>query len=135
MGSTEGKCRIFNKYLSVGRNALINIGGGVLAYVFFVNGMEPFRLTGAIKKGFPTFSLPPFSIEGANGTTVGLKDMLADLGTAPISIALITILEGVTVATIFCEKNGVVDATQEMIAIGASNILGETKPIVADWLV
>jgi len=123
LGRYRGRFECFTKYLSLARNAMVNIGGGVVAYIFYTSGSTPFILTGDIDASFPKFSLPPFSTV-ENNVTVSFPEMLKELGSAPISVSLIAILEAVTVATIFCPRNKSVDATQEMIAIGASNILG-----------
>jgi solute carrier family 26 (sodium-independent sulfate anion transporter), member 11 len=39
-------CPSIAKYLSISRNAIIVILGMIIAYIFHVNGQDPFRLTG-----------------------------------------------------------------------------------------
>lgn len=65
--------------------------GTIVAYIFSIYDMEPFELTGPIGKGFPPIALPPFSTE-----------LISQLGSAIVTIPLISILETVTIATIFC---------------------------------
>lgn len=111
----------FFKYLSISRNAIAVILGIVVAYVFYINGKEPFRLTGDIKQGLPPFSLPPFSTE-IDGKIYKFMDMFRALGLSLITIPLVSILESVAIAKAF-SKGKVVDATQEMIALGLCNML------------
>lgn len=109
--------------MALGRNVVVDITGMILAYIFFLNDKTPFRLTGEITSGLPQFKPPPFSTQCGNETYT-FSEMISELGTAPLMISFISILEAITVATIYVEKNEVVDATQEMIAVGACNIMG-----------
>lgn len=108
------------KYLSISRNAIVVIMGIVIAYVFSINGSEPFRLTGKIEEGLPTFGLPPFTTE-LNGKTYSFGEMFSALGLSLITIPLVSILESVAIAKAF-SKGKIIDATQEMIALGLCNI-------------
>uniref|UniRef100_A0A336KGN5 CSON009900 protein n=1 Tax=Culicoides sonorensis TaxID=179676 RepID=A0A336KGN5_CULSO len=121
IGQHRGSYRALAKYLSLSRNALVVFIGTLMAYIFSLYGMQPFLLTGNIGKGLPPFKLPPFTTV-VNNQTVYFSDMITELGSSVISIPLISILETVTIATIFCEKGSAVDATQEMIAVGLCNI-------------
>uniref|UniRef100_A0A336MQJ6 CSON004085 protein n=1 Tax=Culicoides sonorensis TaxID=179676 RepID=A0A336MQJ6_CULSO len=123
VGEHKGRFKYFTKYLSLSRNALIVFAGTLIAYIFDMNDSVPFVLTGEIEKGFPPIGLPPFSTE-YNNETIGFSEMINVLGSATVAIPLISILESVTIATIFCEKGAAVDATQEMIAVGLCNIVG-----------
>lgn len=111
----------FFKYLSIARNAIVVILGIIVAYLFYINGHEPFRLTGKIKEGLPPFSLPPFSTE-FNNKTYDFADMFKALGVSLITIPLVSILESVSIAKAF-SKGKIIDATQEMIALGLCNIV------------
>lgn len=111
---------LFFKYLAISRNALIVILGIILAYILSVYGSEPFRLTGKIQSGLPNFSLPPFSTK-FNGEDYEFKDMIRALGFSLVTIPLVSILESVAIAKAF-SKGKIVDATQEMIALGLCNI-------------
>ena len=111
----------FFKFLSISRNALVVIIGIMIAYVFYQNGSQPFRLTGDIKRGLPNFALPPFSAE-ANNRTYNFIEMSNSLGLSLVTVPLIAILEAIAIAKAF-SKGKVVDASQEMIALGLVNIL------------
>lgn len=111
----------FFKYLSISRNAIAVIMGIVVAYIFYINGQEPFNLTGEIKQGLPPFGPPPFSTE-FEGKTYNFIDMFKALGLSLITIPLVSILESVAIAKAF-SKGKIVDATQEMIALGLCNIV------------
>lgn len=107
--------------LSIARNAIVVIMGVIVSYVFYINGHEPFRLTGEIKEGLPPFGPPPFSTE-LNGKTYSFSDMFKALGVSLITIPLVSILESVSIAKAF-SKGKIIDATQEMFALGLCNIL------------
>ena len=105
-----------------------------------------FTLTGDIKGGIPHPGLPPFSIPRhsvANHTLpvedISFGDMASNLGSAFIIIPIIAILESVAIAKAFCKSKQIegrltsclllaggkpLDASQEMIALGACNIIG-----------
>lgn len=108
---------LFKKYLALSRNALIFTLGMIVAYIFYLNGSEPFRLTGAVQEGFPAFALPPFRTENFN-----FLDMVRSLGLIIITIPLVSILQSVVIAKAF-SKGKIFDTTQELIALGICNIL------------
>lgn len=110
----------FFKFMATSRNAFVVIIGIVVAYVFYVNGSEPFRLTGDVKRGLPDFKPPPFSTE-FNNRTYNFIEMSSSLGLSLITIPLISILEAIAIAKAF-SKGKVVDASQEMVALGLVNI-------------
>lgn len=110
----------FFKYLSLSRNALVVITGIVIAYIFELNGSQPFRLTGEIKEGLPDFKPPPFSSE-LDGKAYSFAEMFRALGLSLITIPLVSILESISIAKAF-SKAKIVDATQELIALGLCNI-------------
>ncbi|XP_054284812.1 sodium-independent sulfate anion transporter-like isoform X2 [Macrosteles quadrilineatus] len=108
--------------LNVGRNAVVVIAGSLLAFIFYQNSFYPFQLTGDVASGFPPFNLPPFSTVEGN-RTVYLPEMVTRLGSGIIVIPLVAILESISIAKAFA-KGKTVDASQEMVALGVSNILG-----------
>uniref|UniRef100_A0A1A9WB25 SLC26A/SulP transporter domain-containing protein n=1 Tax=Glossina brevipalpis TaxID=37001 RepID=A0A1A9WB25_9MUSC len=114
--------KMFTKYISLSRNALAVLAGILLCYLLSNGDWLPFRVSGEINPGLPPFKWPPFSTT-INGTTVPFKMMVSNLGASLISIPLISILESVAIAKAF-SKGKLVNATQEMIALGMSNILG-----------
>lgn len=111
---------VFAKYLSISRNAIVVIIGMIVAYAFHLNGSDPFRLTGDIKEGLPAFQVPPTESE-LNGEKYYFMDMVRALGLSLITLPLVSILESVAIAKAF-SKGKVVDATQEMIALGLCNV-------------
>nr|CAD7443752.1 unnamed protein product [Timema bartmani] len=126
-----GKCLWL---VSVARNALIVVIGAVIAYICQVNGGHPFRLTGEVTEGFPPLQPPLFSTT-ENGTEYSFAKMTGVLGAGVVIVPLISILESVAVAKSFGStpvfmwsntpaKGKPLDATQEMIALGLSNIVG-----------
>lgn len=116
------KWKTFFKWFGISKNAIIVICGIVIAYVFHINGKEPFRLTGPIKEGLPDFRFPPTS--SVSGDTVyDFWDMFDALGLLLVTIPLVSILEMMAIAKAF-SKGKVVDATQELIALGLSNMAG-----------
>uniref|UniRef100_A0A1A9VJ16 STAS domain-containing protein n=1 Tax=Glossina austeni TaxID=7395 RepID=A0A1A9VJ16_GLOAU len=89
--------RIFWKYVSLSRNACTVIIGTFLAFILSRDGSQPFRVTGNITAGLPPFRPPPFSTN-VNGTTVPFTEMISTVGK-------------------------IVNASQEMVALGMCNIL------------
>ncbi|XP_059614628.1 sodium-independent sulfate anion transporter-like [Phlebotomus argentipes] len=116
------KWKVFFKYVSISRNAIIVILGTLLAFLMQqFTGNVPFALTGSVAAGFPPFVPPPFTTTVGN-STLNFQEMIAELGTSIISIPVISVLEIVAVAKAF-SMGKTVDATQEMIALGFSNVL------------
>ncbi|EAA10597.5 AGAP004633-PA [Anopheles gambiae str. PEST] len=119
----EGRWRTFFKYLVLLRNALIVVAGATLAY-YLKTDMDDsvFNLTGHVPAGLPVFQMPPFSYTNINGTEYSFGDMLSVMRTSIITIPLVTTLEIVSVGKAF-SKGKIIDATQEMIALGMSNLV------------
>lgn len=88
---------------------------GILV-VYFLN-LEEYgvKIVGAIPTGLPRFQVPNISLENA-------------LGIWPIALtlALVGYLEAISIGKALEEKEGVetIDANQELVALGASNIVG-----------
>lgn len=118
--------KIFNRFfwlLSTSRNAvLILIGALVVSNWPVTDGENPFTITGNVTSGFPDFQPPPFSIVNGN-QTYNFMDICQTLGTNIIIVPLIGILESVSIARAF-SKGSKIDANQEMLAIGTTNLLG-----------
>nr|CAD7431629.1 unnamed protein product [Timema monikensis] len=107
--------------ISTGRNILVVVVCAVMAYTFKLHDVEPFLLTGYVKPGLPPFQPPPFTATVGN-TTYSFLDMTSSLGSALFVVPLLAILENVALAKVFSDGRAI-DATQEMLAIGACNIL------------
>ncbi|XP_055530601.1 sodium-independent sulfate anion transporter-like isoform X2 [Wyeomyia smithii] len=118
----DGRWKTVGKYLSLSRNAIVVIGGTLLAYILSTDGVAPFLLTGNVTSGLPPFQLPPFSTV-VNNQTYTFTDMVSELGTSVIALPLIAILESIAIAKAF-SKGKTIDATQEMIALGLCNLAG-----------
>ncbi|XP_039494373.1 sodium-independent sulfate anion transporter [Drosophila santomea] len=111
------------KYISLARNAVAVLIGILLCYLLKSDGKLPFLVSGSITPGLPPFKPPPFHTEDpATGETISFGGMISNVGTALVSIPLLSILESIAVAKAF-SKGKIVDASQEMIALGVSNIL------------
>ncbi|XP_075230948.1 sodium-independent sulfate anion transporter-like isoform X2 [Lycorma delicatula] len=109
-------------YIGVARNALVVVIGTLMAFGFSSYGLQPFKLTGHVQSGLPPFRLPPFQEVNGN-RTVSFPEMFNNLGVGVIVIPLISILESISISKVF-SKGKSLDATQEMIALGVSNVLG-----------
>ncbi|CAH0564609.1 unnamed protein product [Brassicogethes aeneus] len=103
------------------RNIIVVIVSACLAYYFDQHEEKPFRLIGYVKPGLPTLQPPPFSTTVGN-KTYSFTEMTTTLGGGIIVVPLLAILENISLAKVFSEGNRV-DATQEMIALGACNIV------------
>uniref|UniRef100_A0A182NE09 SLC26A/SulP transporter domain-containing protein n=1 Tax=Anopheles dirus TaxID=7168 RepID=A0A182NE09_9DIPT len=120
--SLRTKWSAVGKYLALSRNAVVVIGGAVLAYYFSTVGCSPFSLTGTVTPGLPPVNLPPFSTV-LNNQTLGFSEMTAKLGSSIIAVPLIAILETIAIVKAF-SKGKSIDATQELVALGMCNIFG-----------
>ncbi|XP_055632192.1 sodium-independent sulfate anion transporter-like isoform X2 [Toxorhynchites rutilus septentrionalis] len=118
----RGRWKTTGKYVSLSRNAVVVIGGTILAYCLSTDGTAPFLLTGNVTSRLPPVQPPPFSTV-VNNQTYEFLDMVSELGTSLFAIPLIAILEIIAIAKAF-SKGKAVDATQEMIALGLCNIAG-----------
>lgn len=94
------KLQKFMWLICLARNAVVVITGMVLAYCLSLYGQEPFKITGNIMAGLPSFQPPPFSTTHKN-ETYNFVDMMNILGTSVISVPLIALLESIAVAKAF----------------------------------
>ncbi|KAG8223320.1 hypothetical protein J437_LFUL001197 [Ladona fulva] len=117
--------RTLNKFFwffANARNALVVVVCAFIAFIFKSKGETPFVLTGEIDVGLPAVGPPPFSTSFGN-STYGFMDMCRYLGSGVFVTPIIGILGNVAIAKAFANGK-VVDATQEMIALGFCNIIG-----------
>ncbi|XP_058806506.1 sodium-independent sulfate anion transporter-like isoform X2 [Phymastichus coffea] len=101
------------------RNALLVVGCGLLAYSFPADE-SPFQLIGHIPGGMPA-ARPPPPLGGGNGTALTLVEMCANLGSGVLVLPLVALLEDVAICKAFASGRSV-DATQELLALGAANL-------------
>ncbi|XP_059477481.1 sodium-independent sulfate anion transporter-like [Neocloeon triangulifer] len=107
--------------VSVSRNILVVIICSLVAFCYEVSGNKsPFLLIGAVQSGLPSISLPPFSTT-LNNQTLSFTEMASELGSSIILVPVIAILGNVAIAKTFSTGDSV-DATQEMIGLGMSNL-------------
>ncbi|ERL95346.1 hypothetical protein D910_12611 [Dendroctonus ponderosae] len=107
-------------FLATSRNLLVVVISASVAYAFESQGTSPFRLTGFVKPGLPSVSLPPFSTE-VNGKSYTFFDMASTLGSAIIIVPILSILQNYAIAKVYSEGRSI-DSTQEMLALGFCNI-------------
>uniref|UniRef100_A0A1B6CML3 SLC26A/SulP transporter domain-containing protein n=1 Tax=Clastoptera arizonana TaxID=38151 RepID=A0A1B6CML3_9HEMI len=124
-GKMSKQQRIITKslwLLSTARNALIVVLCSVAAYYFHSQGQTPFILTGDVRSGLPPFKLPPFSTQLGN-RTLNFVDMCTELGSSIVLVPIIAVLGNVAIAKAFASGDSI-DATQELLTIGISNVMG-----------
>uniref|UniRef100_A0A8C4R0E4 Solute carrier family 26 member 11 n=2 Tax=Eptatretus burgeri TaxID=7764 RepID=A0A8C4R0E4_EPTBU len=109
---------------STGRNVLVILAAALVSFAFSSFHLQPFVITGEVQPGLPTFHPPPFS-EERNGTVITFSHIVQDLGTALLVIPLVGFMESIAIAKAFARDNKYpVDPSQELIAIGTTNIFG-----------
>ncbi|XP_063231704.1 sodium-independent sulfate anion transporter-like isoform X2 [Bacillus rossius redtenbacheri] len=106
--------------ISTARNIIVVVVCAIMAYMFAIHGSTPFVLTGFLKPGLPPFKPPPFSATVGNHTYTFLE-MTSSIGSALFVVPLLAILENIALAKVFSDGHPI-DATQEMLALGACNI-------------
>jgi len=100
---------------------------GVLA-VFFLNLQKyGVKIVGAIPDGLPTFKVPEVTLQNA-----------LEIWPIALTLALVGYLEAVSIGKALEEKNKeeTIDANQELIALGASNMVGSffrSFPVTASF--
>ncbi|XP_058840157.1 sodium-independent sulfate anion transporter isoform X2 [Topomyia yanbarensis] len=110
-------------YISLARNALIVLISSALAYKWSSSGENvPFKLSGHVEPGIPGFELPIYNVDTGN-KTISYFEVVKDLGSGIILVPLVAVLANVSIAKAFTAGK-IVDASQEMIALGLCNIVG-----------
>ncbi|XP_019759137.1 sodium-independent sulfate anion transporter isoform X2 [Dendroctonus ponderosae] len=120
---------------SLAGNAVVVIGGTSIAYVAHNSyNATPFILTGDVAGGLPDLSLPPFSVTW-NGTYYSFSAMLSEYGSTLAFCPIIAFLEHIAIVKAF-SKGKIIDATQELMALGLSNIAGslvQSMPVTGSF--
>ncbi|XP_045448781.1 sodium-independent sulfate anion transporter [Melitaea cinxia] len=108
--------------LTTSRNAIIVLFCSLMAFIWDYYSVSPFKLTGTVKEGLPTWSIPPFSTEHS-GRNVTFIEMCSELGSSIVLVPIIGVLGNVAIAKAFASGESV-DATQELLTLSLSNVLG-----------
>ncbi|XP_024942020.1 sodium-independent sulfate anion transporter isoform X2 [Cephus cinctus] len=108
--------------LSTARNILVVVICGLISWFLTSHlGSSPVILTGDVKQGLPPLKLPPFQSQIGN-QTYGFVDTVSALGSGCLVIPILSLLESIAIVKVFSEGKPM-DATQEMLALGACNII------------
>ncbi|XP_037546148.1 sodium-independent sulfate anion transporter [Nematolebias whitei] len=107
------------------RNALVVIAASLVAYSWDAYGYHVFTITGHTSQGLPPFSPPPTSDTTSNGTVISFGEIVKGFGGGLAVIPLMGLLESIAIAKAFASQNNYrIDANQELLAIGVTNIMG-----------
>uniref|UniRef100_H3D976 Sodium-independent sulfate anion transporter n=1 Tax=Tetraodon nigroviridis TaxID=99883 RepID=H3D976_TETNG len=107
------------------RNALVVVAASLVAFSWDANGHHVFTLTGKTSQGLPPFRPPPTSDVTANGTLVSFGEIVKGYGGGLAVIPFMGLLESIAIAKAFASQNNYrIDANQELLAIGVTNIMG-----------
>lgn len=105
-----------------GRNAIVVVFATIVAQVF--SNLCNFTLTAQIELGLPEFRVPDFEYMNDNSTVIAdFTESMSDISVGIFVLALIELMETVAVAKAFMPGKKL-DSTQEMVAIGMSNLMG-----------
>ncbi|KAI5728224.1 hypothetical protein M8J77_013161 [Diaphorina citri] len=110
-------------FISTARNILVVIFCALIGYYYdeTTHGKTPFKLSGDVQAGLPTFQPPPFHIE-ENGKSYNFFQLISELGSGIFVLPLLSILENISLAQVFSQGKSI-DANQEMLALGTCNIV------------
>jgi len=113
----KAKTSKFWYWLAIGRNAVIVLLASLLSYLLSLassSSASPFQVVGEVAKGLPPFKAPSLS-----------GDDLGGMVGAGVLCAMVGFLENITLAKAMVKQRGAgtVDASQELIALGAGNVL------------
>ncbi|CAH1794151.1 unnamed protein product [Owenia fusiformis] len=116
--------RKFIWVIGTARNAVIVISGALIAAACISQGFDTFSVVGPLPEGLPTFQLPNFTLHNGS-TTVSTAQIFSDIGIGFGVVPLLSLVETIAIGKAFARQNNYrIDANQELIAIGISNILG-----------
>ncbi|KAM7393851.1 hypothetical protein PAMP_020688 [Pampus punctatissimus] len=107
------------------RNALVVVAASFIAFSWDAYGHHVFTITGKTSQGLPPFRPPPTSDTTANGTVITFGEIVEGFGGGLAVIPFMGLLESIAIAKAFASQNDYrIDANQELLAIGVTNILG-----------
>ncbi|XP_050432630.1 sodium-independent sulfate anion transporter-like [Adelges cooleyi] len=107
--------------ISTARNIIVVVFCAMLGYMYEKHGRLPFKLSSRVEPGLPDFQPPAFETTAKN-ETYNFIDMASKLGSGILVVPLLSILENISLAKFFADGK-TVDATQEMLALGACNLI------------
>lgn len=107
--------KVLKKYVPKLPAALIVVVGGILTVSLLDLTAEGVKIVGEIPQGLPRFSVPTMDAV-----------LLSDLLPIALTLSLIAFMEAISVAKAIEQKHNdyKVDPNQELVALGASNIVG-----------
>ncbi|CAL8332144.1 unnamed protein product [Merluccius merluccius] len=107
------------------RNALVVVAASCVAASCDAYGFHIFTITGKTAQGLPPFRPPPTTETTGNGTVVSFSEIVEGFGGGLAVIPFMGLLESIAIAKAFGYQNNYrVDANQELLAIGLTNIMG-----------
>ncbi|KAM9818993.1 sodium-independent sulfate anion transporter isoform 1-T3 [Syngnathus typhle] len=107
------------------RNALIVVAASFCAFSWEAYGLHVFTITGKTSQGLPPFSPPSTSDTDVNGTVITFGEIVEGFGGGLAVIPFMGLLESIAIAKAFARQNNYrIDANQELLAIGMTNIMG-----------
>ncbi|XP_025414085.1 sodium-independent sulfate anion transporter-like [Sipha flava] len=121
-GMRSKLCSILLFVLTTGSNVLVVIVSSAVAYASIDQNQSPLVLTGHIASGIPQFRFPFLDYEDEDEKFTFFEG-LSRLWPGAIVVPLVSILSTVSVAKAF-SGGKVIDASQEMVALGMCNIFG-----------
>ena len=118
---------LFKKWNKKIPGILIIVVLGILSVYFFQLDQFGAKIVGAIPSKLPSFILPEFSMQN-----------VYDIWPIALTLALIGYLEAVSIGKTLQEKAKIdtIDANQELVALGASNMVGsffQSFPVTASF--
>ncbi|XP_059146460.1 sodium-independent sulfate anion transporter-like [Physella acuta] len=132
---------IFRKALWIigtASNAIVVISAAGIVAILESQGVAngTISITGHIKPGMPTVSFPKFEIDNGN-VTMSAADIFSKLGSGLGIVPLLALVETMAIGKAFARANNYkIDPTQELLAIGASNIISsffQSYPITGSF--
>ena len=109
----------------IASNAIVVICATLFVFIYTKFSSKcNFSLVGEIPAGHIPVDIPPFAFQSKN-ETVTFVDVASQIRSGFIVVPLLGILESIAIAKSFARKNNYrIDTTQEILAIGISNIFG-----------
>ncbi|WP_394747156.1 SulP family inorganic anion transporter [Spongiimicrobium salis] len=100
---------------------------GILAVYYLDMTAQGVQIVGKIQRGLPSFKMPDFEVQE-----------VLDLWPIALTLALVGYMEAISIGKALEDKSGIetIDANQELVALGASNMLGsffQSYPVTASF--